>query len=275
MTESRLFLLQAITRLVILAPSQITKICKKVAAPSTVWWAQKWLIKHKYIARVPHPFRGSFGYTPTDLAFPIVYGRGDRRIIQPRDTDLFHAIHCAEAIINLCKYENVTGFATEYELDKESLESFIHGRRPDAIIQISKDTQSFEIALEVEMTLKTIDRIEKILSAYQKTFEKNLFCQGVIIVAGRDDVYQCYSEQLSKWPEEFGNKILLTKDFELKTLKQNIYGRRDDAIRIPLELIRVNSNGVGNYVSIIPDSYKILGGPKGHIYGSQSGNESE
>ncbi len=184
------------------------------------------LMKKGYIKRVSLPLRIQGAFIATDAGRQIVYGKMSLRDFNTKEQELYHTLAVGNAVIEFSQYSNIKNITVEHELGSAQLNELIVDRRPDAILTVSKNNIATKIALEVELSRKTEERIEKILAAYDVSFSSNLHCKGVVIVVYPNDTYKLYSRLLLKRSKELREKVLLIRPNELIQLKEDTFGKR-------------------------------------------------
>jgi hypothetical protein len=225
---------------------------------STLYYHVSGLIREGRLHRISHKMDPLIGYSATRGLYSAVYGKDHERHTGPRAKELNHSIAVANAMIELSRYSAVTGLATENEWAPDDIQDFCHERTPDGIIQISQGDLSYELAVEVELSNKGERETGRVLGQYRQTFQKNLPCVGVLIIAKEQAVFSMYQEKMKELPSDVEERILLTTPEGLETLNPRYYGTRAEYPGPALELIRNSSKGTGvyfpkNYAKCVPE----------------------
>lgn len=165
-------------------------------------------------------------------------------------------------------------------LDNQVIESFCYSRTPDAITQITNQSFSYEIAIEVETSPKTDARIKSILANYEKTFARNMRCAGLLLIVPHPATFKRYQELIDNQPANLRERIRLVSSISHNELDPNVYGTRlnhlETSVKKTLEKIRTHFNQAAQYVPINSTSY--LSQPPSNtqiMRGSVTENENE
>jgi hypothetical protein len=218
------FLLHQIARFGVLTVPQMKYLCMHRCKQSSLYASLRELLRSKHVTRVSHPMGTQIGYSATMQTYAELYGPDHHRASGARIADLSHAISCAEAMIQLCRYAHVTGIATEYEISSPDLSNFSLKSVPDGIVQISSGEHSFEIAVEVESTRKTESRIDNLIKAYTQTFSRKMICKALLIVATDPVIFGVYQKKIPELPQDIEKKILLMNADALDKLSSERFG---------------------------------------------------
>jgi hypothetical protein len=209
---------------------------------------------------VAHPSKRCSAYRITRDGFDAVFGKESGCIRTPAEKKLNHTLQVAEAVIELSRYESVSGFATEFELSKEHLQLFSYSKAPDAIIQLTRDGHRYEVALEVELHPKSDSRVDDFLSKYQKAFEQGALCRGVILVCHRQGAFVQFRNALEKGPSSLSDRFLIIHGPTLPRLNSEVYGERRKHPGICAEKERTISGGGFQYLPIKSASDHFVAG---------------
>lgn len=269
------YLLHQLTRFQALTVSQMMRLCAGRCKKTALYKSLRALQNRGLAVRVTHPTKPVIAYTPTPEAYPLVYGDLNVPYTNLKLLELQHTLLCSETLISLSHYANVTGIATEHELEREALQNFCSLRAPDGIIEITRGDLVYELAIEVEASPKALDRVQAIVTAYEKTFQNKMSCAGVIIVAGTPDIFERYRSTIEKCPQDIARKILLTSDSTLQTLNQEKYGALKNAPGISTEKLRTHFAGRTMYVPIKSSSYNFYNEPVPPQLGIGSGSGNQ
>lgn len=250
------YLALILTRVGGASPKQLQELCMPVMSKTALYRHLRRLVREGYAERQTHPTQLKFAYKATEKALKGEFDHDERaRFGRPRSCELGHTLLVTDTLVTFSKYANVTGITLEHELCEETLREFNGCRRPDAIIQLTNSHGCYEIAIEAENSLKSKDRIKNVLESYETCFEKDIRCSGVIIVCGKKDIFNCYSEELAKRNEEHKKRILLTTPERLLDLNERIYGPIGTEVRMIWDLRRTESEGGISYISARSSSY--------------------
>ncbi|MGK5083425.1 hypothetical protein WDW37_08960 [Bdellovibrionota bacterium FG-1] len=218
------YLLYQVSRFGVLRTTELESLCADKCGKTILYANLKELIQHRYIERFCHPEIYRTAYRATPIGVKSAFGRDSVELPRFRDLESKHALRVAQTLINLARFENVSGFATALELPDESMRKFSHPKVPDGIIQLSRGNASYEVAIEVEVTPKTNQRCDDFLDKYQEAFLHSSYCSGVIVVCDANDIYDRYSTHLEKRDESFKDRVLLIRGPGLESLNPVIYG---------------------------------------------------
>lgn len=248
------FLLFVLARFRVLSVSQMVRICNGRAAQPTVYRAIKKLRERGLVMRVSHPMEPMICYTPTEEGHALVYREQDVEFPAFKLRELSHIAACATVFMALARRVNVTGFALEHELSTKAIDRFCHSRIPDGIVEVAMGTSRVELAIEVEISRKPTDEIQSIISNYRKTFEFEMPCGAVLIVAPNKGVFDRYKAETENLSQEIESRVVLIPDLELSTLNASIYGSDENRFRKSLEKLRAYYQGRAEYVPILSTS---------------------
>lgn len=255
MKEYAPYLTHQIARFGALTVPQMLNLCQGRCKKSTLYRSLSQLMHDRFIARISHTTKPLIGYAATRDLYPLVYGLGHERHTGVRTTELEHTVQVAQVMLELSHYSGVSGLATEHEWRPEEIREFCYQRIPDGIIQITQGNLKYEIAVEVEASLKSEREIGSILTSYRQTFLKRMPCAGLLIVAGTPAIFSKYQEKIAELPPDIEQQILLTTPEGLRSLNPRVYGVRGEVPGPALEQRRNTSKGVGTYFSMKSTSY--------------------
>jgi hypothetical protein len=216
-----------LARFGVLRTQEIEALCESRCRQNRVYTVTRELIQLRHIERFCHPgiFRTAFRITSSGARAAL--GHETEALPKFREKDAHHALRVAQTLISLSRFENVTGFATELELPRETLREFSRSKIPDGIIQLSRNGASYEVAVEVEVTPKTDQRCIEFLDKYQETFIRSPHCSGLIVVCDANDIHERYSTLLEKREKAVRDRVLLVRGPGLESLNPAIYGTPD------------------------------------------------
>jgi hypothetical protein len=262
------FLMHQLARFGALTTRQMIILCQGQAKKSAVYATLRELADLGLAEGVRHPRVFKCGFRSTQKNYAAVYGEDHFRSSGAREKDLLHALLCSNALIKLCSYANVSGIATEYELDPHDLSVFSLKKTPDAIVQLTQGNTKFELAVEVEASSKNSRDTDRLLSAYEQTFSRRMQCRGLLIVATEPGIHKKYLERVSKMPKEIESRILIIRDSGLDALDAEFFGPTGEAPYSCLETRRSSSAGVVEYLPVVSRSigeFRAFKGP--HLEG--------
>lgn len=193
-----------------------------------------------YIRRRHHPEKWIFAYEATEKLYRELSPEADVNLPPLRERDIVHRLACSHALLSLCKREFVSGVAMEHELRPQDLEKFCIERIPDGIVQVTQAGHPpFEMALEVETSEKSMERVEKILKNYEKTIlGKRHYCQGLLLVVTPERGLDVYRKQLERGSPVFRGRVVLSRELDLSDVSESVLGR-------PLPSIQENPHDSG------------------------------
>ena len=220
------FVLYQIARFGILTIAQVRELCAGRCKRTAVYECLKSLAKAEYIERLAPAHFPNGIYRITSLGFDEAMGRSNEYAQKVRGASIPHTVRVTDTLLELSRYEYVSGFATEFEVPADELFDFSRKKIPDAIIQITRGDRKFELAVEVECQQKTWIRSEEFLSKYREVFEHRALCSGVIILCDLNQSYERYQKILSEGDKAFSKRFLLLQGPELPVLSSALYGVR-------------------------------------------------
>lgn len=256
MRENVPFLAHQIARFGALTIQQMRYMCNDRFSRSAIYRTLAQLMRDQYLGRISHSSKPLVGYAARPEIYQLVYGESHQRHTGPRGKELEHTLLCTEVMIQLSRYSAVTGIATEHEWTPEEIKLFCHERIPDGIIQLTRDSLSYEIAVEVELSLKSERATNLVLSNYRQTFLRNMPCVGVLIIAADFSIVRKYQSLMANLPTEVEERILLTTVEGLDSLNPKYYGTRGLVPGSALETLRQESQGRGSYVCMKSTGYR-------------------
>ena len=223
--ENLSFILDLFVKFRVLTVPTIQMLCEERCLRRNIFYSLKKLRALGFIERViseeiPYPvYRYALGLNSNAISAE------NKMTGPPRFLDSVHTQSCIRALHKLAKFSFVTGIACENEISPQEYKTFCFDRKPDAIAQITREDIQYELALEVEISLKSISRIEQILSNYVRTWSSpQYFCAGAIIVAPLETVYRVYEREISKLPSAAQDRVILQNSLELETLNPKYFG---------------------------------------------------
>lgn len=257
MKEHTPFLAHQIARFGTLTIRQMRTICHGQCSRATLYRTLGQFIQSKYVIRLTHQMKPLIGYAATPKLFELIYGQKHERHTGVRIRELEHTVACAEAMITLSRYSGVTGIATEQEWTPDEIKLFCRSRIPDGIIQVTQGDLSYELAVEVETTLKSELETAYVLERYQQTLLRNMPCVGVLIVAGNRGVFRKYERKLAELPSDIQERVLLVRTEGLRTLNSTYYGALGEYPGEVLSRRRTVSQNEGTYISMKTAGYGV------------------
>ena len=254
--------LDLFTKFRILTVKQIELLCASKCKQRRIYELLNDLIKCGYVERIGHPKKYLTAYTATPEFLRMSYENNSKDIPGIRAVDLNHTLACNQAAIALMRFPFVCGLSLEHEWGSDEHRSFCYDRRPDGIIQVArphyeKDEQTeikYELALEVETSIKTNSRIEQILNSYRETLESKRYpCAGVIIITTKDTVLNAYRKQLEKLPDAFQGGVILMSISEPIVLNEKYFGARlNSALENGHSTVQTTRTICGGVVKYLP-----------------------
>ncbi len=230
---------------------QLQKLCGSHAVRSTIYKHLKYLVNDGLATHVFHPGRGILGYGSTTDGLKLALGVEKEIPKSNRDRDLYHTFMCTETFIELFHYAWVHGIATEFELDKNDLDGILFHRVPDGLIFVRQTHGDFDLAVEVEASPKSKDRIREMVLSYREVFESKLQCASVIIVACTKLIYDRYLAEIEKLPKDLQKNFMLFNSPKLVGLKTTVFGERRQRITNRVDFMRTLSTEGPIYIPIL------------------------
>ena len=220
------YLLYQIARFGALTVPQMLRVCDGMCARSSLYRALGELVDGKFVYPILNPATRTRAYYATPDGKESVFGAELTSAAVVRARDLDHTILCAEVLLELGHYENVTGITTEFEICTEEIKRFCFERIPDGIIRLSQNGEHFELAVEVESSVRNSTRISQVLENYWQTFRRGMECYGLLVVAITPTVFQMYTRAISKMPPEFQSRVKLLEGQGLLGIRPEAFGIR-------------------------------------------------
>ena len=224
MRASSPYLLYQIARFGSLTIREVRALCEGMYARTDIYAALKALREAKLIVRLAHPNVDSPVYQPTPDGVKSTLGETQDRTRPARVSDMVHSLRVAQTLIALSRYENVTGFASEFEVPLEQWQQFSRTKVPDGVIQVTRGDLIYELAVEIEVTPKTWARSEDFLFKYEDAFAHQAGCSGVILVCDEEDIFNRYQTLLKKKGEQLSKRFLIIRGPSVPPLNPNLYG---------------------------------------------------
>lgn len=214
-----------LTRHGALTVDQLVRLHHGILGRSQVYVRLRKLYEQGYVRRTSHPTKPIDAYYVTEKGYRAVIDPADDLPFSVREADLEHTIACTETMIHFAFMPAVLGIATEFEMHPTEMKSFILGRRPDATLQVKIRGYNWNFAVEVETALKSRFRITEILRAYREGIDsKYQYCNALIVVATRPNIFTAYESEIKKLPEDTQGNVLLASGTELKELRKLSWG---------------------------------------------------
>jgi hypothetical protein len=141
--------------------------------------------------------------------------------------EFHHRTSCTDSLLALARRSFVSKIMSEAELKQLKSESSVIGRRPDGLFTLERGNDlPIEVALEVETTLRSQERIRKVLERYVATFTDDPDrLSGVLIVAVTPRIVRHYREMIGQVSEKYQNRFLLSEKLDISDVKETILGR--------------------------------------------------
>ncbi len=257
------YLLYQVGRFGALNARQMLRICDGKCKRSSLYRTINELLKDKSLYHILNRSSGVSGYYLSKEAREFVFGADHKTNYGARACDLDHTFLCADILMELCRYQNVTGIASPFELSPEDLARFCHDRTPDGLFRLTQDGQHFEMALEVERIQKDATRVRAILERYWQTFKYGMECKGLLIVAMSATIHGMYTDLIREMPEEFQNRVRVVEGVGLLGLRAEAYGERTSGIHRCLDLNRTKFHDDVTYSPVKTNIYLSLSTPVG------------
>ena len=179
-----------------------------------------------------------------------------------RTSELKHRDLCVETFVHLCRRSFISGFTMEYELEALKLQTPIIGRKPDGLVQVTRpDIGKFEIAIEVERSVKGPKRVSEVLDNYRTSFDKHSSLPlGLIVQAVHPVAFEEYKRDLEQRPKTFRERVFLSSQPDLSDVPESKLGK---TLLHPLEnpfqvwsTYRKNSTGIDLYAPYFDLQYR-------------------
>lgn len=219
------FVLFQIARFGFLRPEHLAELCLGRARKSRIYQSLRTLHRLRLVQGQWLPATNRPVYGITKLGAQFVAQFVDRESYRlPTLNEARHQLRVAETLTELARYEYVTGFATENELSKGEIWCATRTRRPDAVFQVEREGKTFEIALEVETSHKSRDRVLAIIEKYRHAFANGAFCKGVFVVCDTPGIHRSYLEELKELDPDLQKKIVVLLGPKVPMLRSDLYG---------------------------------------------------
>ncbi len=235
--------------------TQLMSACDTVCKKSVFYDNLASLKKLQVIQRVCHDVLPLYGY----LARPeldLMVGRPSDCVYRPiRTLELGHAFAVTDALMELSRYANVKEFAHECELSPEAAVQFSGKRRPDGILQIQRGQWTYEVALEVETSMQTHERVRNTFSIYRDLLSNpKSLCSGVLFVLHPRCDASIYQAERDRFPSEHQSKVLILTPDGLSGLREEFFGQRSVHYGMDSGMksgkVRVHSGGHAQYLPV-------------------------
>jgi hypothetical protein len=224
MRKHNQFLSRQIARFGAMTIPQMEFACSDKCGKATVYRMIDDLLEQGLIKRMPHIGKAGSLFSPRPALYRETYGDEIKTSTGLNEVNILHTIEVTQVLLNLSRYAFVSGIATEYEISSSDLSKFCHSRTPDGIIQITKESGSFELAVEVERTRRSDSRIEDVIEKYKYTLMKDMPCAGLLVVVQDQALFDVYQLKISKLPIEIAERLLVVTHDGLLNLKQEHFG---------------------------------------------------
>ena len=226
MRHHSLFILNHVSRFGGLRYSQLEALCHGVMKKTYIYRQLKVLRQMGLIMfHDTHDRRGS-AIVCTEEGRKRIFGDEYKGPKTLRLCELDHTLACAETVIALYHRPWIVGVATEFELYPKDLDGIIQGRTPDALAVLRQGTNEFRVAIEVETSLRSIQRIKDVLFHYRQTFEAQSPCAVVIIVCCEPSIYRRYRAEMNEVPKDLWPNFLIVDSPVLPSLPSTAFGER-------------------------------------------------
>jgi len=216
-----------------LTPTQLQFLTKQFFSRATLYRRLTKLKHAEIVNRVFPLFGPPFVYVLSEKGETLVRGQ-DCALNTPilRTHDIPHAVEVADIAIELFHYPKVVDIKLEHDFTDNIVRESFFNRRPDGIIDIlTASGRIAQVALEVECSLKSHERIKEILAKYENTFKLGR-CKGVVIVATQKWIFDAYKTHIRDLPEAVQNQIRLCEPKDILNLRESTFGKRENSVRI-------------------------------------------
>lgn len=230
-----------------LTPTQMYSMNQGICGRSTLYRAIEPLKKSFWVYLWFFDKRNKRAYYATPRSRTRVLSEGSPLTAGAKEQELPHTLQCADILMALCTYENVRGLATPFEMSPDEINRFCSGRTPDGIVRVFQGDQSFEMAVEVETSKKTLPRVKHILDRYEETFQRRMQCERLLIVTETKTIHGMYTRALEKMPSEFQPKVQVIMPEDIFKLDEATFGKPTEAMKRSLELRRTVCQGRVQY----------------------------
>ena len=249
------YLLYQVARFGALTIPQLLKVCEGKCKRSSLYRSLRKLINEDFIYPILNPATSTRAYYATAEGRRYAFGNDQLLTAGVKPAELDHTVLCAEILMSLSTYENVTGVATHFELGSDEFKRFCHGRIPDGIIQLTQGTESYELAVELESSNRSASRVADVLNHYWETFRKGYECSGLLVVAMTPAIAAMYSKAVAQMPSEFQSRVRILEGLGLQGLNHEAFGRSNQSISRCLDLSRTSCLGTIQYSPTKTDIY--------------------
>lgn len=250
MSRYHLFLAYQIARFGVLSVPEMELICTGKCGRTSIHRILDKLREEQLIKRILKRGEIQFNFEATPELYAFLYSEHYKRNTGFGDRLMFHTRAVTNTMITLSRYSFVTGIATEFEIDSKDIAEFCFNRTPDAIVKISNGTGSFTLAVEVERTRRSFERILDMLTKYNYTFQEKMPCDGLLIVTDDKAVCKAYKAMIAKHFPRIEERTLVLTPKELTTLNPKIYGEYNSSPQNSLEKTATWDRGTPNFSSI-------------------------
>ena len=251
------YLLFQIARFGALTVPQMLHLCQGKCKRSSLYRALDELVDGGFVYPILNAATRTRGYYATLDGRRFVFGKSHPLTTGVKAYELDHTIKTADILLKLSQYSNVTGIATHFELNPEDIKRFCHNRIPDGILRLTQNGQHFELAVEVEASIKDTPRVKDVLESYHQSVKRGLECKGVLIVTMDSKVHSSYTKAIESLPSEFQPKVKLLFGKELSGIRTEAFGELSNGVPSSWELIRTSSQAGTEYASIKSTLYLL------------------
>jgi hypothetical protein len=275
MRKHNQFLANQIARFGAMSIPQMQLACSGRCGRATIYRMLDDLLKMELIKRMPHSGEGKFLFSPRHTLNRQVYGEDMKRNTGINEINILHAAAVTETLLTLSRYSFVTGIATEFEMSPDDVGKFCYSRTPDGIIQITNESGTFELAIEVESSRKTHARIAEVIEKYRNTFLKNMPCAGLIVVVNSKSLFDAFQSKIAELPSEIENRYLVVMQEGLSTLNQKYFGEFKNVPQGSLEKIATFTQGSPKFYPMITGDSFLKSDPIVPDHSRQSAKSAE
>ena len=244
------YLLYQIARFGALKVPQMMQICEGKCSRSAIYRTLDVLCEGDYVYPLTCPASRIRAYYATKEGREFTFGDDHAVTTGVRTKELKHTGLCTDILLDLCRYENVTGISTHFEMSADEIRQFCHERIPDGIFRLTQEGRHYEMALEVESTVRNSTRVADVLARYWQTFKYGMPCTGLLVVAMDKTIYGMYTKAIQAMPPEFQSRVRLVLGMDLEGLPPEAYGQKTAAIQRCLQLSRTLSQEEITYTPV-------------------------
>ncbi|MBS1958331.1 MAG: hypothetical protein JST80_02560 [Bdellovibrionales bacterium] len=247
MKKHSYFLATQIARFGMLSIPQMKLACSNKCSQATIYRMLEDLVDQGLVKRIVFGKEAKFRFAATANLYQMVFGEDFKRITGLKESNLLHSEAVADTLLTLSRYENVAGITTELEIEPNQIHHFCNSRAPDGVIELKFDTSPIYLAVEVERSRRSHDRISEVLNKYKVTFQKNMPCSGLLVVTDDKSLRDLYRSTISKHYPSIDEQVIVVTMKELEGLDPKHFGVIQPTPRKTLESIAIWYQGVPSF----------------------------